>query len=301
MKIPHIFSYPFAGGSLLGDLHPRNAVDAAARQKRQKKHDICAKQFLDDICTLSRLARMLGQAPFQCSIANAFVPIGEASIISGIHLQALMSAAQNVFKLQDTNSFPLPQLAELAGREIVASFIFPWRESYQSCVKAYIQDYIKDEHQNFFLKLCADYFDMNSDDAKHFEGAVHVLAGYFRMHPPGASSAETNNFDTRNFTTQKIDTLPTASQMSTTPNSTGSVEDSIRQKQTRQACETVRTEIEQGKHGFQVRDKYKTNRDHFGRAVQAILGDVKFHRDTVREEWKKVPKDRKHIGRMPEQ
>ena len=85
------------------------------------------------------------------------------------------------------------------------------------------------------------------------------------------------------------------------PTSTGSSKDSARHEQTRQACETVRTEIVQGKHGFLVNGEYKTNQEHFRQAVQAVLGTIKPRRDTVREEWGKVPQDIKHIGRVPDQ
>jgi len=85
------------------------------------------------------------------------------------------------------------------------------------------------------------------------------------------------------------------------PPHTGSNKDNDRIEATRQACESVRAEIEQGNHGFQVKNAYKTNQAHFLRAVQHILGNVKPRRDTVREEWKKVSNSVKHIGRVPEQ
>lgn len=85
------------------------------------------------------------------------------------------------------------------------------------------------------------------------------------------------------------------------PPPTGSNKDLARIQATRQACETVRAGIEHGQHGFQVKGEYKTNQRHFQQAVQVILGDVKPHRDTAREEWKKVREDLKHSGRVPEQ
>ena len=85
------------------------------------------------------------------------------------------------------------------------------------------------------------------------------------------------------------------------PTHTGSVKNSLRHEQTRQACEAVRAEILQGKHGFQVKNEYKTNQNHFQQAVQAILGGVKPRRDTLREEWEKVSQNIKHSGRVPEQ
>jgi hypothetical protein len=82
---------------------------------------------------------------------------------------------------------------------------------------------------------------------------------------------------------------------------TGSTKDNARITATRKACATIRAEIEQEKHGFQVCNKYKTNHDHFQRAVKAAMGNVSPHRDTMREEWKKVPPAIKHTGRVPEQ
>ncbi|MDR2574610.1 MAG: hypothetical protein LBC94_09785 [Desulfovibrio sp.] len=81
----------------------------------------------------------------------------------------------------------------------------------------------------------------------------------------------------------------------------GSNKDVARVQATRRACEAVITGIGQRQHGFQVNGEYKTNFNNFRQAVQATLGDVKAHLDTVREEWKNVHKDFKHLGRVPEQ
>jgi hypothetical protein len=81
----------------------------------------------------------------------------------------------------------------------------------------------------------------------------------------------------------------------------GSTRDNARIMATRQACDIVRAEIDQEKHGFQVSGKYKTNHASFAAAVQSSLGSVKAHRDTVREEWEKVSVTLKHSGRVPEQ
>lgn len=83
--------------------------------------------------------------------------------------------------------------------------------------------------------------------------------------------------------------------------STGSNKDMARIKATRQACETVREEIKQGKHGFQVKGEYKINCAYFQDSVKALLGDTKVHRNTLRDEWAKVPKNIKHFGRVPDQ
>jgi hypothetical protein len=83
--------------------------------------------------------------------------------------------------------------------------------------------------------------------------------------------------------------------------STGSTKGIARIQATRKACETVRAGIEQGEHGFYVNGEYKTNHDHFRRAVRAVLGGTEPHRDTVREEWEKAPEELKHAGRVPEQ
>lgn len=85
------------------------------------------------------------------------------------------------------------------------------------------------------------------------------------------------------------------------PSSKGSNKDIERIKATRTACESVREEIERGEHGFLVKGEYKTNRVHFQKAVQALLGSEKVHRDTLRDEWTKVPENIKHSGRMPDQ
>lgn len=193
MKIPDIFSYPFAKESLLGGLHLEKTVGSATRQKQQKGDDEKAKLFLDDMWNLSSLDRKLGQGSFQKRVANATISIGEAALLSGIPLQALTSAAQNVFKLQDVNSFPLLQLIELASRETVAAFLFPWRESYQDCVRSYIQDWIEGEYQQVILDLCAPYFAMNRDEAKSFEVSIHILVRYFNMNPSEQNQSETGD------------------------------------------------------------------------------------------------------------
>ena len=193
-KIPSIFAYPFPGKSLLGELLSRNAtINDAARGKWQKDDDRNAKLFLDDMYDFKKLTHILGRGDLLKTIANTSVTIGEAALLSGIPRQALEGAAQNVFKLQDVNSFPLQQLADLTGHETVLAFLFPWRESYQACVKSYIRDWMKDEYQAAFTGLCATYFDMNRDDAKHFEASLHVLVGYFKMYPPKKPQEETAN------------------------------------------------------------------------------------------------------------
>ncbi|MBD5539575.1 MAG: hypothetical protein HDQ94_06230 [Desulfovibrio sp.] len=83
--------------------------------------------------------------------------------------------------------------------------------------------------------------------------------------------------------------------------STGSNKDTKRIQATRRACETIREEIERGEHGFQVKDVYKTNSQYFKKAVEALLDGTKAHRDTLRGEWAKVPKNIKHSGRVPDQ
>lgn len=83
--------------------------------------------------------------------------------------------------------------------------------------------------------------------------------------------------------------------------STGSNKDVKRIQATRRACETIRGEIERGKHGFRVKGEYKTNRAHFIESVQNLLGSEKAHRDTLREEWAKLPENIKHPGRVPDQ
>jgi hypothetical protein len=91
--------------------------------------------------------------------------------------------------------------------------------------------------------------------------------------------------------------------------STGSNKDKPRIEATKKACEQVRQEIAQ-KAGreislegpmFLVNGVAKTNQDRFEQVVHAILGKTKPHRDTLREEWKKVPKELVHNGRPPEQ
>ena len=185
------------GESFLGNLVSRHTIveDDATKQKRKKKKDIHAKKVIDDLCCLSRWRQTLGEGPFNKLIANAAVSMGEAVLLSGISRQALMSAAKNVFKLQDMNSFPLLQLAELAGNETVLVGFAPWRESYQYCVKNYISDCIKDEYKNALLNLCAHYLDMKQNEAKHCEAGIHVLAGYLNMYPPeqGQPNSETDS------------------------------------------------------------------------------------------------------------
>jgi len=87
----------------------------------------------------------------------------------------------------------------------------------------------------------------------------------------------------------------------------GSRKDKARIGATRQACEEVRKEIEQGEHLFEVPDKDKTNLKHnyktnyktFLEAVSNKLTPMAPHKTTAREEWKKVPARLKHIGRVP--
>lgn len=97
-------------------------------------------------------------------------------------------------------------------------------------------------------------------------------------------------------TTERTLTCP----LSLVQRSTGSNKDVLRIQTTRQACETVRAEIEQGKHGFLVSGEYKTNWKTFYEAVKSELG-LKPHKDTAREEWEKVASNLKHQGRVPEQ
>lgn len=96
----------------------------------------------------------------------------------------------------------------------------------------------------------------------------------------------------------------------TAPSSTGSKKDIERINTTRQVCEEVMKELHQEKQTFQsdkehwrqnlIFDNGKTNWKTFIGAVEMRLG-LKPHQDTAREEWKKVPDDFKHNGRMREQ
>ncbi|MCL2012757.1 MAG: hypothetical protein FWG75_08235 [Cystobacterineae bacterium] len=91
---------------------------------------------------------------------------------------------------------------------------------------------------------------------------------------------------------------------------TGSNKDKPRIEATRKACEQVRQEIEhevrqenaeQWRHMFLVNGVPKTNQNRFKQAVSALLDEIRPHRDTLRDEWKKVPKELVHNGRPPDQ
>jgi hypothetical protein len=97
---------------------------------------------------------------------------------------------------------------------------------------------------------------------------------------------------------------------SAAPVSTGSRKDVERIAVTRQACESVRKELEQEKQTFDSdRDNWmpsllfdtgKTTKKRFLEAVEKRLG-AKPHHDTAMEEWRKVPSNLKHKGRVQEQ
>lgn len=233
----------FTEKSLLTSNIRKKPVDGATRQRQQKDDDKKAKLFLDALYNLNRLKGKLCKGPFEKLIANAAVSIGEAAILSGMPQQALNGVAQNVFKLQDENLFPLQQLIELTIRETVVAFLFPWRESYQSCVRDYIQDWIRDEHQQFFLDLCKSYFAMSCDEAKGFEVSTYILAGYFEMYPPAqnqlgkGSKAETDKL----IGAEAIDNngaLPEG----------GSRPESSKINATNETCSKVSASIKEGRH-----------------------------------------------------
>ena len=77
--------------------------------------------------------------------------------------------------------------------------------------------------------------------------------------------------------------------------STGSRKDEGRIAATRQACEAIRQEISQGKCLF---SNGKINRKTFFSLVQERLGKTPIHQETVLVEWRKVPDNLKHNGRV---
>ena len=180
------------GGIGKGIGHYEYDIVPIKTQKQQREEDRTARAFLDDIVYIAALQRKLGIGGFQKLLANAEVPIKEAVVLTGISEEALESLALNIYKQQKPYSFSLLKLAQVAADEVPSAFAFSRRESYQSCVKTYIQDFIKEEYQQFYLKLCSSYFDMDSNSAKAFEASIHVIASYFRMYPPHDSAATIN-------------------------------------------------------------------------------------------------------------
>jgi len=181
MKISQSPSHRFSNESLLSRLSRRSDDVNTAKQKRQQEDDKNAKQVVEAFFFLGMLSKNTDE--FKSLVANSFVSIREAVLLTGIPENALRSAFKNIFKQDNTDTIPLIELADLAGRETVSALIYPWRDSHQSCVKIYIQDYVKDEYQQQFLDLFSTYFGMSRDEAKHHEAVCHVLAGYFRMYP----------------------------------------------------------------------------------------------------------------------
>ena len=96
----------------------------------------------------------------------------------------------------------------------------------------------------------------------------------------------------------------------TAPPSTGSKKDIARINATRQVCKEVAEDLLIEKQAFEndkntwkpnmIHPNGKTNWEFFERTVAKRLG-TKPHHLTARAEWKKVPDNLKHNGRMPEQ
>jgi len=96
--------------------------------------------------------------------------------------------------------------------------------------------------------------------------------------------------------------------------STGSRKDTARIKATRKACEHIKAILEQEAvlfsndidHWepsllFTVAKNAKTNWRKYIAAVQETLAPMKYHFSAARDEWKKVPDNLKHGGRVPDQ
>jgi hypothetical protein len=153
-------------------------------EKRQSEEDRDAKSFLDDLCYIFACTKKFNIGTLTRIIAETSVSFGIASILTKLPIIALKSAAQNIYKLQNNETLLLLNILEIARYEILIPIHFPYRGSYQSCVKNYINDYINTEYQQFFTTLCSNYYDMNCEQAKAYETELAILAGYFRIYPP---------------------------------------------------------------------------------------------------------------------
>ena len=94
---------------------------------------------------------------------------------------------------------------------------------------------------------------------------------------------------------QEVHAADAPADTSTAPVSTGSRKDKDRIAATRQACEAIRQEINQGKHLF---GNGKINKKTFFFLVSNALGNTRIHQETALAEWKKVPAHLKHNGRV---
>lgn len=112
------------------------------------------------------------------------------------------------------------------------------------------------------------------------------------------------------FLLSQVEALHFKATTQTDNTATGSKRNTVRITATRQACGRIRSDIEQEKQIFDsdrnswtpslLFDNGKSNWSSFHAAVEKELGS-KPHNGTTREEWNKIPKHFKHMGRVREQ
>ena len=131
-------------GRIADEIGTYREISPAEQEKRWRVADRAPRQFLDDRWHIYSLVRILGQGAVLRLIGTATVPLGVASIITGIPAESLRSLA--TLKKLNPDAFLLDEIAKLAGTETVAAILFPWRPSHQAAVKTYLQDCIKDPY-----------------------------------------------------------------------------------------------------------------------------------------------------------
>lgn len=267
------------------------------------------------------------QAELEKAASSAVITLAEASTLCNTSARKLWEYAANLpdalplynsntqaedflnatFLLQDVIAFYCAQETLIRKRR---------SQSYQQAVMQLIFPYSEQGDKNAMQAEAAlsSYFKMPCSEAIRYELTAEILYMFFQYYPTHQPTPEMAE-EISSVVVKELrgePTSPSPAGQEGVPLSSdhpGSRKDKPRIDATRQACEEVRKEIEQGKHLFEVPDKDKTNLKHkhktnhmtFLEAVRNKLAPTKPHLETVEVEWKKVPAHIKHNGRVPVQ
>ena len=155
-------------------------------EKQHLKDERAAKQFLKSYLLMSELMRKLGEGTVKRLVGTATVPLGVASLATGIPEGTLRHRA--ALNELNPDAFLLNELADLAGLE-TASGTLTSRHSYQASVRAYIRNRVAEPNGSSLAKGLQYYFDMEEVEAKYHEAYLRTLAAYFEMYPPPLPAA----------------------------------------------------------------------------------------------------------------
>jgi hypothetical protein len=160
----------------------RMEVDMAGNDTERE-----ANRFVLDCLFFWNLVKKYTQGKILRLIADAHISFEEASILTGIRVDALRRCAKEACGMRSDECFSLLKLVEIAAYEVIVAMVLPWRDSYQHLVRQLINA-ARDEYRTQLNALFSHYFDMDIDAAKAYETQYFVVAGYFKMYPPSLSN-----------------------------------------------------------------------------------------------------------------